>query len=291
MAGGRRAAEELFAEQSGFMAFPFDAVRAELSVAEGDTDGAVAAALAGAAQDAPPTWCERLLPLAARALADQAQRLRDQKGDPARALARLDDLRSRHPDVLVDPGPGEIYQIQVRAMRALYDAESHRAHADPATGHAFHDAAQTCRAGGLAWHEAYASWRTAQAVLRDRRPERKAARAALRRAHELATDLQARPIQQDVEALARLARIPLTPASGSPAAAAAAIPNVTRREREVLAHLVAGRTYHEIANALFISDKTVSAHISNMLRKTGSTSSIELAELARRLAQGQHDGG
>ncbi len=59
---------------------------------------------------------------------------------------------------------------------------------------------------------------------------------------------------------------------------------LTPREREVLSHLVAGRTYAEIAQALFISEKTVSAHVSNLLRKTGTSSRVEVAELARRTA-------
>ncbi|MGV1009853.1 MAG: LuxR C-terminal-related transcriptional regulator [Dermatophilaceae bacterium] len=52
---------------------------------------------------------------------------------------------------------------------------------------------------------------------------------------------------------------------------------LTRREREVLAQIVTGRTYAEIARALFISEKTVSVHVSNLLRKTGAASRIELA--------------
>ena len=36
----------------------------------------------------------------------------------------------------------------------------------------------------------------------------------------------------------------------------------------MLAHLVANRTNAEIAEALFISEKTVSVHVSNLLRKT-----------------------
>ena len=47
---------------------------------------------------------------------------------------------------------------------------------------------------------------------------------------------------------------------------------------------VSNRTYAEIATALFISEKTVSVHISNMLRKTGTRSRRELAALATRLA-------
>ena len=56
----------------------------------------------------------------------------------------------------------------------------------------------------------------------------------------------------------------------------------TPREREVLAHVVAGRTYAEIAAALFLSEKTVSSHISNMLRKTGTANRVELAAWAGR---------
>ena len=58
---------------------------------------------------------------------------------------------------------------------------------------------------------------------------------------------------------------------------------LTARESEVLGHLVAGRTYAEIAAELFISEKTVSVHVSNLLRKTQTSSRREVAALARRL--------
>jgi len=57
---------------------------------------------------------------------------------------------------------------------------------------------------------------------------------------------------------------------------------LTGREREILGHLVAGRTYAEIARALVISEKTVSVHVSNLLRKTGTSSRVEAAAWARR---------
>ena len=53
----------------------------------------------------------------------------------------------------------------------------------------------------------------------------------------------------------------------------------------MLSHLVAGRTYAEIATALFISEKTVSVHVSNLLHKTGTSSRREVAALAVRLGQ------
>jgi DNA-binding CsgD family transcriptional regulator len=64
-----------------------------------------------------------------------------------------------------------------------------------------------------------------------------------------------------------------------------ALPGLTAREREILSYLVAGSTYAEIANTLVISEKTVSSHVSNLLRKTHTSSRVELAQLAHRVEQ------
>jgi DNA-binding NarL/FixJ family response regulator len=107
----------------------------------------------------------------------------------------------------------------------------------------------------------------------------------LRPAHSAAVALGAAPLQNQIEALARIARITLrepTPlADQDPPPAALAL--LTTREREILAFLVAGRSNREIAKALFISDKTVSVHVTNILRKTNTTTRIEAAALAERL--------
>jgi DNA-binding NarL/FixJ family response regulator len=47
---------------------------------------------------------------------------------------------------------------------------------------------------------------------------------------------------------------------------------LSEREREVLAHLVAGRTNREIADALVISQHTVRRHVENIFAKLGVTS-------------------
>jgi DNA-binding CsgD family transcriptional regulator len=57
---------------------------------------------------------------------------------------------------------------------------------------------------------------------------------------------------------------------------------LTDRERDVLAHLVEGRTNRQIAGTLYISEKTVSVHVSNILAKLGVRSRAEAAALARR---------
>ncbi len=57
--------------------------------------------------------------------------------------------------------------------------------------------------------------------------------------------------------------------------------SLTDRERDVLALLVDGRTNRQIAAQLFISDKTASVHVSNILAKLGVRSRGEAAAMAR----------
>ena len=118
------------------------------------------------------------------------------------------------------------------------------------------------------------------------RSTRDAAVTALRRAHELAVDLQAAPLLADIEALARSAAVVLDGTVVGPLPATAALlPGLTPREREVLA--ARRRRAHvppDRPRRLVISEKTVSVHISNLLRKTRTSNRIELAELVRRLA-------
>ncbi|MYQ45109.1 hypothetical protein GTW40_08560, partial [Streptomyces sp. SID4985] len=58
---------------------------------------------------------------------------------------------------------------------------------------------------------------------------------------------------------------------------------LTGRERDVLRLVSAGRTNRQIAEELFISPKTASVHVSNILAKLGVSSRGEAAALAHRL--------
>jgi DNA-binding NarL/FixJ family response regulator len=85
--------------------------------------------------------------------------------------------------------------------------------------------------------------------------------------------------------LARRARLDL--ARPPPAAAAAPTPaeqlGLTPREAEVLALVAAGRSNRQIAQALFISPKTISVHVSSILAKLGVAGRVEAAAIAHRL--------
>jgi DNA-binding CsgD family transcriptional regulator/tetratricopeptide (TPR) repeat protein len=65
------------------------------------------------------------------------------------------------------------------------------------------------------------------------------------------------------------------------AVVARGVGGLTARESEVLALVAQGRTNREIGETLFISEKTASVHVSNILAKLGVTNRGEAAALAR----------
>ncbi|MYR02105.1 hypothetical protein GTW63_20130 [Streptomyces sp. SID6137] len=108
----------------------------------------------------------------------------------------------------------------------------------------------------------------------------------LRPAVAVATHMDARPLMDTVTRSARRARLALTPGPGKSATAPAdpaAELGLTAREQEVLRRLAADRTNRQMAEELFISPKTVSVHVSNILAKLGVSSRGEAAALAHRL--------
>jgi DNA-binding CsgD family transcriptional regulator len=133
------------------------------------------------------------------------------------------------------------------------------------------------------WPLTYAQFRLAEALCGtgDRTP----ATDLLREAAATCVRIGARPLLEDVQALARRARLDLDPAAaGADPAAEQPVPfGLTDREREVLALVAAGRSNGQIASALFISPKTASVHVSNILAKLGVSGRVEAAAVAHRL--------
>ncbi|MFI9719464.1 AAA family ATPase [Streptomyces sp. NPDC052396] len=103
--------------------------------------------------------------------------------------------------------------------------------------------------------------------------------------HATAVRLDARPLREAAELLARRARLPLlrrehAPAPAEPGAQALGL---TPRERDVLRLVAQGRSNRQIAEELFISPKTASVHVSNILAKLGASGRGEAAATAHRL--------
>ncbi len=277
---------ELFPPSSTFTNLCFDAVRAEVLLAAGRPADACTAAMAGlAAAGQPPTMCEWLVPLAARALADQVQAARDDGLPTAPLLADLGRLQLSFPAALREPGNNTpLHLAQVAAFDALYQAELGRARGGAANAAQWTDSADACGAASLRWEEAYSCWRAAESMLLHGHSGRQQAVPVLRRGLQLATELQATPLLDQLNALATGARITSGTAAAANGTGAARLQGLTRRESEVLELVIAGFSYSEIAAELVVSEKTVSTHISNLLRKSGAANRIDLARLATRPA-------
>ncbi|MGW1177631.1 helix-turn-helix transcriptional regulator [Kitasatospora sp. NPDC002543] len=165
----------------------------------------------------------------------------------------------------------------------LLEAELARAEgADTARGWAA--AVEALRPTGLPYPLALALLRAGEAEVQAGR--REAGAELLREAAELAAARGDRPLGGRIAALAERAGLSLAPAERAaavPAQAAGDSFNLTPRERDVLRLLARGWTNRQIAEELYISPKTASVHVSNILGKLAVGGRGEAAALAHRL--------
>jgi DNA-binding CsgD family transcriptional regulator len=126
------------------------------------------------------------------------------------------------------------------------------------------------------------------ALLRGRGDRARAA-GSLRQAWKITRDLGAFPLGARIEQLAQRARVELDATRPDPdptPASVAADLGLTGREFEVLGYLAAGRSDGQIAEELFISKKTASVHVSNLLRKLDASNRFEAGEIGQRVGLG-----
>jgi DNA-binding CsgD family transcriptional regulator/tetratricopeptide (TPR) repeat protein len=107
--------------------------------------------------------------------------------------------------------------------------------------------------------------------------DREAAGERLRRAAALAAQLDARPLADAIAALARRSGVTL----GTKAPTGPGRLGLTDRELEVLRLVATGRTNRDIAADLFISAKTASVHVSNIMAKLGAANRTQAAAIAQ----------
>jgi DNA-binding CsgD family transcriptional regulator len=201
-------------------------------------------------------------------------------GPAARAAAlvsRLEELAAAAEDRQAPPSS------ETRASLLTGRAELGRVAGRP-DPERWREAAEAWEAIGFPHCAAYARFRWGEAALAGGDDE--GARRELRAAWDAAADLGARPLAGAVERLARRGRVDIgVAAAAAPAPTTAGGPNValTPRESEVLALVAEGRTNRQIGEALFISEKTASVHVSRLLVKLGAANRGEAAAAARRL--------
>jgi DNA-binding NarL/FixJ family response regulator len=219
-----------------------------------------------------------LLVLAAQACADlrlQAAALH-RNDDLARAEDVLADLRAKAATVDV-AGP-----IQ-SAQRATFIAECRRA-TTPADSAVWDEVAAIRAELKEPYAQAYALFRAAEAALAG--GERDAAVGRLVQARSLSVPLRS-DLTAEIESLAQRGR--LTISGSAPVApvdqltAYRSATGLTEREMEVLSLLADGRTNRQIGETLFISPKTASVHVSNILAKLGVQSRTAAAARAHQL--------
>jgi ATP/maltotriose-dependent transcriptional regulator MalT len=271
---------------------PLHYTDAMISLGRGDRPAArqvVANSLAGS----PASWTARfawpLVWLGLRIEADEATRSRDRReAIPATVAQRSAELAGLAAQLPTPAPPSRGYQALAGAEQARADGADEEA--------AWGAAVATWRAANEPYPLSYALLRQAEAATE--RGDRDSAARAVGEAHALAERIGAAPIAAEAEALARRARLgrDRSVAAHADTGVTGAAPGdqpagadelarfgLTEREREVLRLLAAGQSNPEIARALFISAKTASVHVSNILAKLGVSGRVEAAAVAHRL--------
>ncbi|HEU0101904.1 MAG TPA: LuxR C-terminal-related transcriptional regulator, partial [Mycobacteriales bacterium] len=224
-------------------------------------------------------------PLVAHALwacADDAERGRAGRDDAVARAAqeRGEALHARALALVPCPVRDEDCLPETAALAAVCAGELGRLRERPDPA-AWQRAVAAWSALSRPYEAAYAGWRAAEALFAVGRADDAA--EALRTAHDRAAGLGAAALQEELAALAGWRRVPLQVLEPAPTAGAATGLGLTARELEVLARVTAGQTNREIAEALFISIKTASVHVSNILRKLAVGSREDAARVGRQV--------
>jgi DNA-binding CsgD family transcriptional regulator/tetratricopeptide (TPR) repeat protein len=242
---------------------PLAARTAELALWERRPLDALAAVEAGLERTGDDWFAAPLVALGVRAAADVGG------GEATAAGLRL----------LARVASGGVRSPVLEAHAATCAAEGTRLRrlADP---EAFEAAAVAWDRVGRRHASAYCRFRRAEALL-ERRHRRAAARA-LAGAFAIADGLGFAPLLAEMELLARRGRIDVGPVAADPAPAGGPA-GLTARELEVLALVARGLTNRDVGKALFVTEKTASAHVSSILSKLSVRSRVEAAAAAHRL--------
>jgi DNA-binding CsgD family transcriptional regulator/tetratricopeptide (TPR) repeat protein len=214
-----------------------------------------------------------ILRVAARACADLAEnaRLRGDTDGVARAQDWAAELVAAHADMDPDPFAKHPFWSFAPGEGASWRAELARV-AGEADPDAWEAAAAEWERQGRPHRVAYARWRQGEALLAT--GQRAQAGSTLREAAAAAENHA--PIRDGIRDTLRLARLTL-PERSTPTPY-----GLTAREKAVLALVAEGLTNVQIGRRLYISDSTVSVHLTNLMRKLGVSNRAQAAALGQR---------
>jgi DNA-binding CsgD family transcriptional regulator len=138
--------------------------------------------------------------------------------------------------------------------------------------------------GVSVYEAARARWRRAELLARAgaRAADRESARKQATAARSAAVQLGAEPLIKAIDDLAHRARLEVTVPTRPTRPARVAPDALTPRERDVMELVAAGLTNRAIGERLFISEKTASVHISNVLAKLGASGRAEAVAIIGR---------
>ena len=250
----------------------------------GEALNAVERALARCEGTEEEPFCSEMFVLGLRAAADLAEfhrARRDPEGEQAaqeavlRLMAELDRMGGR-------PFVDHPFLVRIPADYASWTAEASRADGT--------SDADTWESVAMGWQRlqrphrsAYALWRSVEAHAAEGHLPVAAARK-LQSAASAAAGMA--PLVTAITRLARQRRVPLDAADDAAQAITTSAPvatGLTERERQVLRLVCQGRTNSQIGAELYISRKTASVHVMNILRKLNVTNRTQAAALAERL--------
>jgi ATP/maltotriose-dependent transcriptional regulator MalT len=262
---------------------------AEYEAARGDRDAALAAAeraVRAAVGTDDTLYIEPATTLGVSIAADLAEEARARQADSdvvdarKRAmpfLERAETVSALAADRGVPPRT-QAELLTIAAERKRLDGDDDAA--------AWRTAADAWHQHGEPYREAMARARLVDALLKSQAPRAEVERV-LPAASDIVERLEAAPLREYLTRLARWARVdlerprPRADVDGQPEEAPAF--SLTPREREVLALVANGRTNRQIADELFISEKTASVHVSNILAKLAVSNRAEAAAVAHRV--------
>jgi len=273
----------------GFVGYVARSLLAELALWRGDTDLALSHAEAAIRADTrrsykPSTLRPAAIALAARADRAVAARASGNSGAAAAELASAKELLDIAREGARSPAlPKAVLGPEGRGWFARAEAEYGRASGQNAPES--WEAVLSAFGPQYVYETARGQWRLAEALIEAGRAEE--AVPIWRAAAATATRLGAAPLSAALEALARRARLDPGPAAKGDGATAASgseylTESLTDRERDVLRLLSRGQSNRQIGVELFISPKTASVHVSNILAKLAVTNRTEAAAIAHR---------